>query len=344
MGLPNSEKKERLMTDLTPEMLVSMYRRMLEIRHFEKSAYDLSSEGALPGLVHVSIGQEAVSVGVCSALRPEDTVVGSHRSHGHSLAKGASADSLMAELMGRRDGCCKGYGGSMHVTDVAHGMLACTAIVGGGFGIAGGAAFSHKLRHTENVSVCFFGDGALGQGAFFETLNMASKWALPLVLVCENNLYGMSTPYEQAQELSSCSELATPYHIWGAKVDGNDILTVYDAACTAIERARRGDGPSILDCITYRWTGHGVGDPAIYRTAEELELWKTRDPIKRLREYLVEKSWLDEIGALRIDEEAQALVADAVRFAEASPHAIGEQAWEYLYSESMLEVYRRCES
>ncbi len=332
------------MTPVTPELAVGMYRQMLEVRYFEQTAYDLSSAGKLPGLVHVSIGQEAVSVGICSALRLEDTVVGTHRSHGYSLAKGASARSLMAELMGRQDGCCRGYGGSMHVTDVAHGMLACTAIVGGSFSLAGGAAFSHQLHRTDNVSVCFFGDGALGQGAFFETLNMASKWSLPLILVCDNNLYGMSTRYDQVQSLSSCADLAAPYHIWGATLDGNDVMAVYEAASTAVDRARRGQGPSILDCVTYRWTGHGVGDPAVYRTAQELEAWKQRDPIKHLYENLVAQGWLDSARAAEIDELAQALAADAVRFAEASPRARPEQAWDYLYSEPVLEVYRRCES
>jgi len=250
----------------------------------------------------------------------------------------------MAELMGKQDGCCKGYGGSMNVTDVAHGMLACTAIVGGGPAIAGGAAYSHKLKGSGDVSVCFFGDGALGQGSFFETLNMAAKWSLPLILVCENNLYGMSTRYETVQQLKSCADLAGPYQIWGACVDGNDILAVHDAACTAVERGRRGEGPSIIDCLTYRWTGHGVGDPAIYRTAEELEEWKGRDPIKRLREYLIGKGWLDQAGAARIDTEAADLISDAVSYGEASPSALPEQAWDHLYSEPMLEVYRRCES
>ena len=332
------------MTGLSSELLLDMYRRMLEIRHFEQAAYDLSSAGTLPGLVHVSIGQEAVSVGVCSALRGQDTVVGTHRSHGYSLAKGASARSLMAELMGRQDGCCKGYGGSMHVTDVAHGMLACTAIVGGGFALAGGAALSHQMARSGNVSVCFFGDGALGQGAFFETLNMASRWALPLLLVCDNNLYGMSTRYDQAQALSSCADLAAPYHIWGAQVDGNDILAVYEAASTAVDRARHGLGPSVLDCVTYRWTGHGVGDPAIYRTAEELESWKRRDPIPHLEEYLMREAGVERATTAEMDAQARALVADAVRFAEASPRSQPDQAWDHLYSGPMAEVYRRCES
>jgi len=332
------------MAQPTRENLLDMYRRMIEIRHFEQTAYDMGTAAKLPGLIHVSIGQEAAAVGLCAALRLEDTIVGTHRSHGHSLAKGATARSLMAELMGKQDGCCKGYGGSMHVTDVAHGMLACTAIVGGGFAIAGGAAFSHKLHSNGNVSVCFFGDGALGQGAFFETLNMCSKWSLPLILVCENNLYGMSTRYETVQQLTSCADLAAPYHIWGACVDGNDIMAVYDAATTAVERGRRGDGPSIIDCLTYRWTGHGVGDPAIYRTAEELAEWKERDPIKRLREHLLGKGWLDAAEDGRIDAQARDLIADAVRFAEASPAATPEQAWDHLYSQPMMEVYRRCES
>lgn len=332
------------MTKPTREQLTGMYRKMLEIRNFEQSAYDLSSSGKIPGLVHVSIGQEAVAVGVCSALRAEDTVVGTHRSHGYALAKGATANSLMAELMGRQDGCCKGYGGSMHVTDVAHGMLACTAIVGGGLGLAGGAAYSHKLRQTDNVSVCFFGDGALGQGAFYETLNMASKWSLPLILVCDNNLYSMSTRSDSVLAFNSCADLAAPYRIRGAKIDANNILEVFEAASTAIERARRGEGPSILDCVTYRWTGHGVGDPGVYRTAEELDAWKKRDPINHLRDSLIACSWLDTAGADRIEEETKRLVADSVAFAEASPHPTPDQAWNHLYSESMLEVYQRCES
>jgi TPP-dependent pyruvate/acetoin dehydrogenase alpha subunit len=340
-------RKEDLMTKPTPKLLIGMFRRMLEIRHFEQSVADLATSTAkIPGPVHVSIGQEAVAVGVCSALRLDDTIVGTHRSHGYTLAKGASARSVMAEVMGGQDGCCKGYGGSMHVTDVAHGMLACTAIVGGGFGMAGGAAFSYKLRRIDRVSVCFFGDGALGQGSFYEILNMASKWALPLVLVCDNNLYAMSTSAEKVRAFSSCSDLATPYHISGAKVDGNNILEVYQAACTAVDRARRGDGPSILDCITYRWSGHGVADDGVgvYRTAEEMQSWKKRDPINQLREYLVAKKLLDEAGAARMDEEAKKITADAVSFAESSPRSKPEQAWNNLYSKPILEVYQKCES
>lgn len=332
------------MVTLTREELLGMYQRMLEIRHFEQTAYDMGMAARLPGLIHVSIGQEAVSVGVCSTLRPTDTIVGNHRSHGHALAKGSSPAALMAELMGKPTGCCKGYGGSMHMTDTAHGVLTSTAIVGGGLAIAGGAAFAHKLKGTGNVSVCFFGEGALGQGAFFETLNMASKWSLPLLLVCENNLYGMSTRYESVQQLQSCADLAGPYGIWGATVDGNDIFAVHGAARTAVERARGGQGPSIIDCLTYRWTGHGVGDPAIYRSAQELDEWKGRDPIKRLRDHLMGKAWLDETEAGLINAQASALIADAVRFGESSPAALAEQAWNNLYSEPMLEVYRRCES
>jgi len=332
------------MMEPTPEELLGMYRRMLEIRNFERSAYELSSTGKLPGLVHSSAGQEAVAVGVCSTLRPGDTIVGTHRSHGYVLAKGAPARSIMAELMGRQGGCCKGYGGSMHVTDVAHGMLACTAIVGGGFALAGGAALSHQLRRSDCVSVCFFGDGALGQGAFHETLNMASKWALPLILVCDNNLYGMSTRSEKVQAFSSCADLAAPYHAWGARVDGNNILDVCQAARTATDRARRGGGPSILDCVTYRQTGHGVGDPGVYRTAEEVESWKKRDPIDQLRDYLIGKGLLDEAAAALIAQEAEALVADAVSYADSSPRSAPEQAWDHLYSESFSETYQRCES
>jgi TPP-dependent pyruvate/acetoin dehydrogenase alpha subunit len=326
------------------DALLAIYRSMVEIRHFEQTAYDLATAGKIPGLVHVSLGQEAVAAGVCAALRADDTIVGTHRSHGHSLAKGAPARALMAELMGRRDGCCKGYGGSMHVMDVEHGVLVCTAIVGGGFAVAGGAALAHQLHRSDRVSVCFFGDGALGQGAFFETLNMASRWSLPLILVCENNLYGMSTPYEKVQQLASCADLAGPYRIWGAQVDGNDALAVYQAASNAVSRARRGEGPSILECLTYRWTGHGVGDPAIYRTQAEVETWKRRDPIPRLAQELSARGWLSEPAAAQIDAEARAAIADAVEYALASPSPGAADAWNHLYSPSFLEVYRRCES
>ncbi len=326
------------------DQLIEMHKRMLIIRHFEQKAWDLASQGKIPGMLHVSIGQEAVSVGVCSALLPDDYILSSHRAHGDLIAKGVHPRKVMAELMGKETGCCRGRGGSVHVTDASAGVLAVSGIVGGQIPIAAGAALASKLQGTDRVTICFFGDGALGQGVLFETVNMASLWSLPIVFVCVNNQYAISSRIDKVQHVTSAATWAEPYRIGGDKVDGNDVVEVYQAAQIAVDRARRGDGPSILDCVTYRWTTHGVGDPGLYRNTEEVEMWKKRGPIKGFQKYLLQKGFLTENEAERLDAEARALVEDAARYAETSPSPAPEQACKYLYAGPLEEVYWRCVS
>ncbi|MDR7591163.1 MAG: thiamine pyrophosphate-dependent dehydrogenase E1 component subunit alpha, partial [Armatimonadota bacterium] len=265
-----------------------MYRLMATIRAFEEQVNELYLSRRMPGLAHLYIGEEAVAVGVCEALRPEDTITSTHRGHGHCLAKGARVDRMFCELLGKAEGYCRGKGGSMHIADPESGNLGANAIVGGSAGIATGAALSAKLRGTDQVSVCFFGEGALGQGLLYEVMNMASLWKLPVVYVCENNLYNEYTHY---RETTAGDILARPraFGIPAEEVDGQDVRQVLAAARRAVARARRGDGPSFLLCNTYRYFGHHVGDVdrSYYRSREEEETWKAqRDPLKLLRGWM----------------------------------------------------------
>src|SRR5881275_1010283 len=261
-----------------------MYRRMTLIRLFEEQANQLYRSAKMPGLTHLYIGEEAVAVGVCSALRRDDTITSTHRGHGHCIAKGANVRLMYCELLGREEGYCKGKGGSMHIADHANGNLGANAIVGGSTGIATGAGFSAKALGSDRVSVCFFGEGALGQGLLYEVMNMAALWKLPVIDVCENNLYNEYTSYEDVTAGSVLAR-AEAFGIPAEEVDGQDVFAVREAATRAVERARRGDGPSFLECKTYRYHGHHVGDVdrAYYRAKDEEEEWKRdRDPIALL--------------------------------------------------------------
>ena len=300
---------------------LEMYRGMVTIRLFEEQVNDLYRSAKMPGLAHLYIGEEGVAVGVCSALRRDDYITSTHRGHGHCLAKGAELPRMFAELLGKEAGYCKGKGGSMHIADHANGNLGANAIVGGSTGIATGAAFSAKRRGTDQVAVCFFGDGALGQGLLYEVMNMASLWSLPVVYVCENNLYNEYTHYLEA---TAGDILARPrsFGIQAAEVDGQDVRAVYAAASELVERARRGDGPAFLLCHTYRYHGHHVGDVdrAYYRSKEEEELWRTeRDPLERLGAWLVEQGLADETALRALHDEAGAEVQEGVRFALETP-------------------------
>ena len=300
---------------------LEMYRRMVTIRLFEEQVNDLYRSAKMPGLAHLYIGEEAVAVGVCSALRRDDYITSTHRGHGHCLAKGAEVPRMFAELLGKEAGYCKGKGGSMHIADHANGNLGANAIVGGSTGIATGAAFSAKRRGTDQVAVCFFGDGALGQGLLYEVMNMASLWSLPVVYVCENNLYNEYTHYLEA---TAGDILARPraFGIEAAEVDGQDVRAVYAAAAAFVERARGGGGPAFLLCHTYRYHGHHVGDVdrAYYRSKDEESLWRTeRDPLARLGAWLVEQGLSDDTALRSVQAEAAAVVDEGVRFALESP-------------------------
>lgn len=296
---------------------VAMYRKMALIRRFEERMYELFSQGKIPGTVHPSIGQEAVAVGVCQALRPQDYVASNHRGHGHSLAKGASPERMMAELLGRATGYCQGKGGSMHVADVGQGILGANGIVGAGIPIAVGAGLSARILGEDRVAVVFFGDGGAAAGACHEGMNLAAIWKLPVVFVCENNLYSLSVPFRKVSPVAELSVRASGYAMPGVTVDGMDALAVYAAAQAAVDRARRGGGPSFIEARTYRFTGHSRGDPNYgpYRSREEWEQWRQRDPLR----VLAEGAGLGAAEQEAIQAEVHQIIEDAVAFGLNSP-------------------------
>ena len=304
-----------------------MYRQMVSIRLFEEQVNELYTRALMPGLAHLYIGEEAVAVGVCETLRADDYITSTHRGHGHCLAKGASPDRMFAELLGKKAGYCKGKGGSMHIADPATGNLGANAIVAGSVGIATGAALSAKRLGTDRVAVCFFGEGALGQGVLYEVMNVASLWKLPVIYVCENNLYTEYTHYTETTA-GDIPARAAAFGLQAEAVDGQDVRAVYAIASGLVERARRGGGPSFLVCNTYRYTGHHVGDinREYYRSKEEEKHWKTdRDPIKLLASWLIEQGLADSAQLDAIQSEVEAEMKKAVEFAVAAPYpGVGE--------------------
>ena len=316
-------------------LIVAMYERMLVIRQFEEQAIALFERGHIRGNVHPCIGQEAVSVGVCANLRRDDYMTSTHRGHGNCLAKGADPKRMMAELLGRKTGYCKGKGGSMHIADFDGGNLGANGIVGGGFPIATGAGIGIQNRGTDQVVVCFFGDGAANQGTFHESLNLAALWKLPVLYVCENNQYALSTPLRESVGLPELSERARGYGIPGARVDGNDVLAVHAAAAEAVRRARAGEGPTLLDCLTYRFFGHFTGDKGhgiTYRTKQEMEEWRNRCPIARLRRHLLGAAMATDAQLEKIETQAQALIAAAAQYGLDSPWPSPEEAIEDVFA------------
>jgi len=320
------------MIDVSREKLVEMYRKMLEIRYFEEKVFELYGQNLVPGTIHLYAGQEAVAVGVCSALRKEDYITSTHRGHGHCIAKGADLKRVMAEILGRKTGYCKGKGGSMHIADFSIGMLGATAVVGAGLPIATGAALSVKLQKTSRVVACFFGDGASNQGTFHESLNMAAIWKLPILFVCENNLYAMGTSQSRVMLIENIADRAAAYGMVGTTIDGNDVLAVYQTAREAVERARKGEGPTLIECKTYRHKGHSRMDPAKYRPKEEVEEWLKKDPIKRFQDRLFEMNVLTEDEKGEIERAVIAEVEEAVKFALESPYPSPEEALEDVYA------------
>jgi len=319
---------------LTNDELIEVHRRMLRIRCFEDSARRLLGEGTVLGAVHTSIGQEGTVVGTCIGLRSDDYVVGTHRSHGHPIAKGAALAPLMAELMGKRTGVCKGRGGSMHLADFSIGSLGESGIVGAGIALATGAALSARVRETTQVAVCFFGDGASNEGVFHECLNMAALWRLPVVYLCENNLYAATTPIARSTSVPNVADRATAYAIPGFVVDGQDAVAVHEAVRAAVERAREGLGPTLVEAKTYRYLEHAEGFPipGSYRTTKEIEQWRKRDPIAIHREKLISQRVLTEAQAADIEAEVQAELADAEEFGRRSPCPEPGEAFEHVYA------------
>jgi pyruvate dehydrogenase E1 component alpha subunit len=311
------------------------YRRMLRIRKFEEEGIRLFTAGKIPGAYHASIGEEATIVGACMALRDEDWMTGTHRSHGHPIGKGADLNALMAELMGKETGICKGRGGSMHLADNSVGIISESAIVGGGIPLATGCGLSAKVRHTDQVSLCFFGDGAVNQGTFHESLNMASLWKLPVIYLCENNGYAITTSLAKSHGQTSIAKRADAYGMPGVMVDGQDVRAVHEATTEAVARARRGEGPSLIEAMTYRFDEHNVGlivPGTPYRSLEEVEHHKThRDPIVLYRQELAAKGF-SAVELTAIEEEVTAIVAEAIRFGEDSPLPSPATLYDYLYS------------
>jgi TPP-dependent pyruvate/acetoin dehydrogenase alpha subunit len=303
------------------EQWLHMYEQMLKIRNFEETVNELYKGARMPGLAHLYSGEEAIAVGVCEALRRDDYITSTHRGHGHCLAKGAQVNRMFAELLGKASGYCKGKGGSMHIADPETGNLGANAIVAGSGGIATGAAFSSKMRKTGQVAVCFFGEGALGQGVLYEVMNMAALWKLPVLYVCENNMY---TEYTYYREVMAGSLISRPeaFGILSQEVDGQDVRKVYTTAMQLVERARRGDGPAFLACNTYRYYGHHVGDinRGYYRAKEEEELWKeTHDPIKMLADWLQSSRGVQTSILESIEAHIRSEIAAGVEFAEEAP-------------------------
>ena len=310
---------ERQRVELTPETLLAMYERMVLIRVFEETTMRQFADGQIPGFVHLYAGEEAVAVGVCTHLSDTDFITSTHRGHGHCIAKGVDVTAMAAELMGRQTGICKGKGGSMHVADIEKGMLGANGIVGGGIPLACGAALTAKIHGTDAVTICFFGDGASNQGTFHESLNLAAIWKLPVVFVCENNGYAEATTFEYHCSVKDVAARAQGYDIPGVIVDGLDPLAMFAAAGEAIDRARRGDGPTLIEAKTYRFYGHEEGDAATYRTAEEVEAHRERDPLITFGAHVTAKGIATDADLDRLRAAAQATVDAAYAAGAAAP-------------------------
>lgn len=312
--------------------LLQMYRTMLLIRRFEEKATEFFLAGQIRGSFHPCIGQEATAVGACYALRRDDSMTCTYRGHGQAIAKGLDPREGMAELLGRRTGCSKGKGGSMHFTDPRVGLLGENAIVGAGVAIAAGAALSAQLDHTDRVTLTFFGDGTINQGTFAEALNLAAIWKLPLVLFCENNLYSEMTPIRDMVAIDHLTERAAGYGVRGVTVDGYDPVAVYETTREAVERARSGEGPTFIEAMTYRLVGHMIGDSEVYRTREEVGEWRKRDPLTVFPERLVREAGVSREEIARVEGEVAEQMAEIVRFAQGSPWPDPSEATEDVFA------------
>ena len=317
---------------INKDTLLEMYRRMLRIREFELASIDLFKRGQVKGAVHPYIGQEASGVGVCMALRTDDLIAGTHRSHGHNIAKGADPKRMMAEILGKETGYCKGRGGSMHIAAFDTGSLGALAVVGSGIPIAVGAALGFKMRGEDRVAVPFTGDAGSNTGNWHEGLNLAAIWNLPVVFALENNHYGVSTNIKNSTRIEDLSIRAQSYGVPGVRVDGFDVIAVYQAAVEAVARARRGEGPTLLVTESYRFEGHYAGEPEVYRERSEVAEWRTKDPIPRFRNYLVENEKASQAELDAIDAEIKQEMADAVKFAQESPAPDPATALDYIYA------------
>ncbi|WP_304306592.1 thiamine pyrophosphate-dependent dehydrogenase E1 component subunit alpha [Pseudacidovorax intermedius] len=337
-GAVGAEGVPRVFERFSVEQLHGFLRQMHLIRQFEEGAEQAYMRGLVHGTMHLSIGQEASATGVGAALREGDVITSTHRGHGHCIAKGADPKFMFAEFFGKDTGYCRGRGGSMHIADVASGNLGANGIVGGGLPIAVGAALALRQQGKPNVAVCFFGDGANNEGAFHESLNMAAVWKLPVVFVCENNQYGMSTSTERSTAVRRIAQRAQAYDFPGVTVDGNEFAAVAEAAIEAVERARSGQGPTLLECLTYRHRGHSKSDRNRYRTKEEIESWIARDPIGRYEQALQSCGLItpEQVSAL-VDDVARE-IAEAVEYAKNSPAPDAASVTDFVYTRSPKEA------
>jgi pyruvate dehydrogenase E1 component alpha subunit len=320
------------MTKFTHEQLLKMYQLMVTIRRFENRLYQLFLQGLVPGTLHQYQGQEAVAVGVCTALQPDDIIFSTHRPVGHGIAKGMTLKSIAAEIMGKADGCAGGKGGQMHLTDVSVGMMPSNAIVGANIPIATGAALGFKLRGEERVSISFFGDGAANIGAFHEGINLAAVKYAPVIFICENNQYAASTHISLTMKIENIADRAKSYGIPGMVVDGMDVIAVREITQQAIERARSGNGPTLIEAKTYRFMGHSRGDPGKYRGEDELSDWQSRDPIPMFRTYLVDRG-VDRLTLDSLEESVDEGIDEAVKYALAAPHPDPSETYSHVYAE-----------
>jgi acetoin:2,6-dichlorophenolindophenol oxidoreductase subunit alpha len=314
------------------DVTLEMYRRMVRIREFETAASDLFRRGQVKGTVHPYIGQEASGVGVCMALRKDDLIAGTHRSHGHNIAKGAETSKMMAEILGRETGYCKGRGGSMHIAAFETGSLGALAVVGSGIPLAVGAGLGFKMQNVDSVAVPFTGDAGTNTGNFHEGVNLAAIWNLPVVFVIENNHYGVSTNIKDSVKIEDLSLRAVSYGIPGVRVDGFDVLAVYEAAVEAVARARRGEGPTLLVTESYRLEGHYAGEPEVYRSRAEVEEYRKKEPIGRFRHHLLDNGLAIQTDLDEIDAEIRAEISAAVEFAHNSPFPDPATAMDYIYA------------
>lgn len=317
---------------ITEETLTKMYVDMLKIRAFEEHVDNFISRGEITGTTHLYIGEEAVAVGACNAIKKEDYIASHHRGHGHCLAKGADVNRMMAELFGKETGFCRGRGGSLHIADMSTNNLGATGIVGAGIPVATGAALAMKMQGEDRVVVNFLGDGAMNQGTFHEAVNLASIWDLPVIYIVENNQYGMSMAVERAFNIDDLSIRAQSYGIHGDTIDGNDIFAVHESVAKAVRRARDGEGPSLIVAETYRWKGHSKSDTKEYRTKEEEERWKEKDPIARLEEYLLAEGIINEEKIEEIKRGVDSELEEAVEFAKESPYPAKDTVYEDVYA------------
>jgi pyruvate dehydrogenase E1 component alpha subunit len=326
------QEQRKHIEDVDRETLLRMLYQMILIRRFEEKAAEAYTLGKIGGFCHLYIGQEAVAVGTLSALRPDDYALTSYRDHGHALAMGTSPDEVMAELYGKAGGCSAGKGGSMHLFDAEKHFLGGHAIVGGQIPLATGVAFATKYRNTDQVTLCYFGEAAVNQGAFHESLNMAQLWKLPCIYICENNQYGMGTSLARAMSQSDVSQKACAYGLASEFVDGMDVLAVREATMRAVERARKEYLPSLIEIRTYRFMGHSMSDPGHYRTRAEIERYQERDPIKVFSSNLREKAVLDDAGLKEIEERVRGEVERALKFADTSPEPAPEELYTNIYA------------